>query len=393
MKTISIKTKVMMVLTFSLTVGAAVQVGLVRDSYERNVTMVAESALSSAQRTFDSLKARQLSSLALASSALANVEAIRDLIEKGDREALHTYLAPLYNDLKSREVPIMTFMDKDGNALLRMQNPKSFGDSLQAITTVRKTMQTKEVAAGVDLAKPGLSAGSSRPVFGKDGTVVGYIVVGGSLDQFVVTMKAQTADDYILMGYKSFLDEKLYRNGRKARGQPDTWDQFGTILVFGKTIEPQATDPYEKELQHLPATGRLLERTSVDGKTLVRGVFPLYDAAGGAIGGIFVQHDITALHQGMKRVQNLAIAAVIALTLLLCFTIAIVLNRLVFARLRRTMDIVTRVVGGEFSQKIVPVSSDEVGHLEELFEQFRTIFVGLVDDVSKQQAQEDERSA
>ena len=393
MNAISIKAKVIIVLVVSLMVGAVVQIGLVRNSYERNVTMVAESALSSAQRTFDSLKAKQFASLALASSALANVDAIRDLFLKGDREALAAYLAPLYGDLRSSGIPIITFIDKEGNAFLRMQNPKSFGDSMKAITTIQTAMQTKEIAAGVDLAKPGLSAGSCRPLRGKDGAVVGYVVVGGSLNQFVGTMKNQTADDYILMGYKSFLDEDFYRKGSKARGETDNWNQFATVLVFGKTIEPQPTDPYEKDLQNLPVAGRLLGRASIDGKTLVRGVFPLYDAAGRAIGGIFVQHDITALYQGMKRVQNLAILFLVVLTLLLSLTMAAVLNRLVFARLKRTMDIVTRVVGGEFSQRIVPTSADEVGHLEELFEQFRTIFVGLVDDVSKQQNGDDSKSA
>jgi HAMP domain-containing protein len=92
-------------------------------------------------------------------------------------------------------------------------------------------------------------------------------------------------------------------------------------------------------------------------------------------------------------VQALAIAAVIVLTLLLCLAITAVLNKLVFQRLRRTMDIVTRVVGGEFSQKIVPASADEVGKLEYLFEQFRIIFVGVVDEVSKQGAGDGKKSA
>jgi hypothetical protein len=60
MKAITIKTKVILVLISSLALGAALQIWLVRDSYERNVVMVADSALSSAQCTFDSLKARQL---------------------------------------------------------------------------------------------------------------------------------------------------------------------------------------------------------------------------------------------------------------------------------------------------------------------------------------------
>jgi len=225
------------------------------------------------------------------------------------------------------------------------------------------------------------------------GVVIGYVIVGGSLDDFLATMKSQTGDDYTLMGYKSFLDEKLYHNSRTAKGLPDNWAQFGSIAVLATSMDVQSDGHYETALQDLSASGRLLERSESGGNTFVNGVFPLYDAAGGSIGGIFARHDITPLHKGMKKVQALAFAAVIVLTLLLCLAITAVLNRLVFLRLRRTMDIVTRVVGGEFSQKIVPTSADEVGQLEYLFEQFRTIFIGVVDEVSKQGAGDEKKSA
>jgi len=77
----------------------------------------------------------------------------------------------------------------------------------------------------------------------------------------------------------------------------------------------------------------------------------------------------------------------------LSLVIGIVLNRLVFVRLNRTMDIVTRVVGGEFSKQIVPTAADEVGRLEELFEQFRAIFVSVVDDLSRARDEEGKKSA
>ncbi|HEY5284283.1 MAG TPA: hypothetical protein VIM14_15940, partial [Polyangia bacterium] len=121
--------------------------------------------------------------------------------------------------------------------------------------------------------------------------------------------------------------------------------------------------------------------------------FPIYDAVGTPIGGIFLRHDITALYQGMHRVQTNAIVAIALLMVLLSVAMAVMLNRLVFLRLKRTMEVATRVVGGEFSKQIVPVSDDEVGKLELLFEQFRGIFVGVVDDLSKLQEQADKKSA
>jgi len=392
MKTISIKAKVVFVLVSSLTVSAVVQIGLARDSYDRNVGMVASGALGAAQKTFDNIKAKELSSLSLASSALGNMDTVRDLFLKGDRQALYTYLAPTYADLKSRGLGIITLLDKEGTAFLRMHTPAVFGDSLRTLTTIRKAMESNEVAAGIDLAKPGLSRGSCRPMRDRSGVVIGYVIVGGSLDDFLTTMKSQTGDDYTMMGYKGFLDEKMYHNSRAAKGQPDTWAQFGSVVVLATSMEVRSDGRYEADLQDLAASGRLLAGSETGGNTFVNGVFPLYDAAGNAIGGIFVRHDITSLHRGMKRVQMLSIAALVVLTVLLCLIITSVLNRLVFQRLRQTMDIVTRVVGGEFSKKIVPTSADEVGGLESLFEQFRTIFVSVVDDVSKQGKEEEKRS-
>jgi hypothetical protein len=57
------------------------------------------------------------------------------------------------------------------------------------------------------------------------------------------------------------------------------------------------------------------------------------------------------------------------------------------------MSIATRVVGGEFGSAIVSASDDEVGKLEQLFEQFRIIFVGVVDELSSRQAADDKKSA
>jgi hypothetical protein len=393
MKTISIKAKVILVLTFSLTVGAVIQIGLARDSYNRNVGMVADSALNAAQRTFENIKAKELASLDLASSAFATLDSVREMFLKRDRDAMLSYLTPVFEDLKTKGINVVTFMDTEATVVFRLHTPKAFGDSLRDITTIKACMASNKVGAGIDLVKPGLTRGSCRAYRDKTGTLIGYIVVAGPLDQFVSTMKTQTSDDYLLMANKSLLDENLYHTSQKNKGLPDTWNQFKSILVLAKTTEPYADYPYERDLEDLPANGRLLGTMEVGENTYVRGVFPLYDAAGKSIGGIFFRHDITALHQGMKRVQMLGIAAVVVLTIFLSIAIGMVLNKLVFARLQQTMRTVTRVVGGEFNEKIIPTAADEVGHLEELIEQFRAIFVGVVDEVSEKQAKTEDKSA
>ena len=54
------------------------------------------------------------------------------------------------------------------------------------------------------------------------------------------------------------------------------------------------------------------------------------------------------------------------------------LNRLVFRRLEHIIVVATRVVGGDYETEIRADSDDEVGQFEQLFEQFRRVFVDLL---------------
>jgi HAMP domain-containing protein len=393
MNAISIKAKVITVSTCCLLVGGAALVGLVRDSYHKNVEMVAASALHSAQKTFDNLKGGELGALTLASTGLANLQGVRELFVKRDRDALYNYVTPTFNELKALGAGFVLFLEPDGKVFLRMHAPKNFGDSVASTTYVRKAIETQATSEAVDLVRPGFATGSCRPFRDETGKLIGYIIVSGTFDKFLIGMKQQTADDYILIGYKKFLDEKLYRNSQKAKGLADTWDQFPNVVVLGKTIEPYAAGHYENDLEGLSTEGKLIGQGETDEHAFIRGVFPLYDAVGTPIGGIFLRHDITALYKGMRQVQSTAVFAIALLMILLSVVMALMLNRLVFLRLKRTMEVATRVVGGEFSKQIVPAADDEVGKLELLFEQFRSIFVGVVDDLSKLQEQADKKSA
>jgi len=64
----------------------------------------------------------------------------------------------------------------------------------------------------------------------------------------------------------------------------------------------------------------------------------------------------------------------------------LMLSRLVFQRLERIIQVATRVVGGDLGTEIKVSSDDEVGQLEQLFEQFRQVFVYVLSHVEDLQA-------
>ena len=64
--------------------------------------------------------------------------------------------------------------------------------------------------------------------------------------------------------------------------------------------------------------------------------------------------------------------------MLIWILVLMLLDRLVFRRLQRIIRVATRVVGGDYDSEIQVSSKDEVGELEQLFEQFRQVFVDLL---------------
>jgi len=64
------------------------------------------------------------------------------------------------------------------------------------------------------------------------------------------------------------------------------------------------------------------------------------------------------------------------------------LSALVFRRLERIIKVATRVVGGDYDSEIRVSSDDEVGQFEQLFEQFRQVFVNVLAHVPELQGKQ-----
>jgi signal transduction histidine kinase len=93
---------------------------------------------------------------------------------------------------------------------------------------------------------------------------------------------------------------------------------------------------------------------------------------------MFVVRDVSAVYATMRHTQYvLVLLIVISLTLGMLLVVTM-LDRLVFRRLQYIIAVATRVVGGDFESEIRVKSEDEVGQCEQLFEQFRRVFVDLL---------------
>ena len=379
MKRNLIRTKVLAALVACLVVGVGGAITLMQFSFVRNSQAIGMESVSAAQKLFAILEAREISKMTAVSETLIVDPAIRDALASRDRNRLLELSAPLYSRLKSEGITNWMFHtpEPDMTVFLRLHAPAKFGDHLNRFID-KEVARTHAVVAGNELAKAGFAVRVLRPVYDAQGGLTGYVELGEELGQFIHAMKRQTGDDYAVLLNKQFVDRQLWADSNAAWKRRDNWDDDSGSVVADKTTTTDSIIRFHGDLASVPVEGKLLERLREGDSVYVRGIFPIRDAAGRNVGAMFVVRDVSTVYATMRHTQYvLVLLIVMSLTfgMLLVLTL---LDNLVFRRLQQIIAVATRVVGGDFESEIKVKSEDEVGQCEQLFEQFRRVFVDLL---------------
>jgi HAMP domain-containing protein len=386
MKWNSIQSKVLAALITCLVVGVCGILGLMQYSFARNSQALALESVTGSQKLFSVLETREISKMIAVSDALIMNPQVRDALAAKDRSRLLDLTAPLYPQLKSEGITNWMFHtpEPDMTVFLRLHNPAKFGDQLNRFLD-RQVVQSHAVVTGNELARAGFAERILRPVPDAQGKILGYVEFGEELGQFIHTMKSQTGNDYGLLLSKKFVDRQYWADSSAIWKRRDNWDDNANFVVADKTTASDSIIRFAGDLATVPNQGMVLERFHDGDSVFVRGIFPIRDAAGNAAGAMFVVRDISPTYIAMRQTQNILVLVVIVSLLLGMALVLLLLNRLVFRRLQHIIKVATRVVGGDFESEIKVSADDEVGKLEELFEQFRQVFVGILEQFTEMQ--------
>jgi len=381
-----IRTKVLAALGGCLVVGVAAIVTLMSYSFARNSRALAAESVAGAEKLFTILEAREISKMAAVSEALIMDTQVRDAFAAKDRNRLLELTAPLYLKLKSEGITNWMFHapEPDMAVFLRLHNPVKFGDHLNRYMD-KEVALTHAMVTGNELAKAGFAVRILRPVYDAQGTLAGYVEFGEEIGQFIHTMKSQTGDDYGLLLSKKFVDRQFWADSSAVWKRRDNWDDNPDYVLADKTTASDKIIEFHGPLSSVPERGVVLERFQEGDSAFVRGIFPIHDAAGNTVGAMFVVRDISALYREMRSTRNFLVLVTVGALALGMLLVLVLLNRLVFRRLEHIIEVATRVVGGDYQTEIRVDSDDEVGQFEQLFEQFRRVFVDLMAHVPELQ--------
>jgi HAMP domain-containing protein len=266
--------------------------------------------------------------------------------------------------------------EPDMTVFLRLHNPPKFGDRLNRFMD-KEAARTHAIVVGNELARAGFAVRILRPFYDSHGAVTGYVEFGEELGQFIHAMKSQTGDEYGLLLSKKFVDRQFWADSNAVWKRRDNWNDNPSFVVADKTTATDSIIQFQGDLAAVPSQGKVLERFRDGSFVFVRGIFPIRDAAGNIVGAMFVVRDISGFYLAMRHTQTVLVLLTVGALGLGTFLVLSLLNRLVFRRLERIIVVATRVVGGDYESEIQVTSNDEVGRFEQLFEQFRLVFVEL----------------
>ncbi|HET9595322.1 MAG TPA: cache domain-containing protein [Anaeromyxobacteraceae bacterium] len=373
MRNLSIRTKLVAAIVLTLGLSGVASALLVRALYVRSAEAASSAALKGAASAYEELERQEIEKLSTVLDVLVANPALRDAFAAKDRDRLQAVALPIHQVLKAEHrINHWNFIEPETRRMfLRPHLPTKFGDVIDRQSLLR-AMSKQETAAGKELGKSEFALRVGRPFYA-DGKLIGYIELGEGIQHFLGRMKAQTGNDFAMFVAKRLLDEGEWA---RTRGQArNGWNDFPDAVVVNATTDEALVD--EGAITVPSGSTQVLEETESGGRSWVRGVFPVRDASGGVVGGMVVRHDVTALRAGMGRALLVTLAVLALLALVASALVWVLVNRLIFRRLRGMMatmeDLSARVAGGDYdvaSRVASGSADDEIGRFERFFAEF-----------------------
>jgi hypothetical protein len=310
---------------------AAVIIG---HSYEHDSEEAAAGSLRAAHQLFGALERSDVAKMDAALAGLQADEELRRAFLSQDREALQREALPRFQALRERDaITHMYFVGADRRVFLRVHKPDLFGDEVKRVTLAR-AVETGDLGAGLELGQTAFALRVVRP-WVVDGRHIGYLELAEDVSGFLGRMKLETGNDLGILVRKSAIDRAAWR--RIAGPARDTWDSRPDVVVVDTTTFSEGLIDFQGDIAALPAGGLVLEEELRDGRALIRGVFPIADAAGKSVGALAVLHDFTRMHDVLVAGRRRVLLLVLGMALLACAVVWAALEWFVLRRLRRAL--------------------------------------------------------
>ncbi|BBF91477.1 methyl-accepting chemotaxis protein [Blastochloris tepida] len=336
---------------------------------EKIVSESLHSRLASESARFESEVASQAMRALSLSRLVASLPEVKRAFAAGERDALHTMLAPAFAALRADGIEQFQFHTPPATSFLRLHKPERFGDDLSGFRpTVVEANARKSEVHGLENGVAGASVRGVVPV--QDGDAhIGSVEFGIAFGEDLAMQFTQRTATWVAL----FVDGK-------------------TGLTQVASTFPNGFAPTPEQLSAARNDAVLDDHAILDGSSLAIKYAPLNDLEGRTVGVVALGIDRTDL-DAMQWQSTMVFGAVSLAALLLGFGIAFRLNGVIAKPLNSLGSCMKELAGGSTATAIPPKTQiDEINQMTETVAVFRDTAIErerLAAETARAQAERD----
>jgi hypothetical protein len=385
----SIRFKLIVPLVVGLGVIALAIAVLMRFVHQRAVDQAALHEVQQAAAALASIEAAEEDRLSALLDAIEQDESLDEAFARADRAVLLGEAGPLFERLRAAHGVTHWYFhpaDPGEGVLLRVHRPEIFGDVVTR-RTLERAVATGAEARGIELGRTAYAVRVVRPWRSK-GRLLGYVELGTDIHTFLSRLARLTGDEYGMLLDKRQLDEEAWR---PVTGSPERWAARPELVEVANTSGEAGLTSGLDRMAQVPRQAALLGRVTHGGRTWARGLFPLLDGQGKAVGAVVERHEISALLAGVDELRLQVVVLVVLLAAALAALVIFLLETLVFepvARMKRKLEeLPERMARGDWRvMEGPPPSDDELGRFEAFLDRAIDAVGSFVTDARRGQA-------
>ncbi|MFN8254541.1 MAG: methyl-accepting chemotaxis protein [Bacteroidales bacterium] len=360
---ITLKSRLIILMIGSLSIGGLFSIYLMIKSYQSQVDSLALKIHETTLSEYNNSIKKEIEKLGATLESLLLNRQIVNLVVENQRDSLFQFCLPMYDELKKNfQITHFFFILPDSTCFLRMHSPKQYNDKITRFTFLQ-SIKNKDFASGLDLGKNFLSLRVVHPIYeGKK--AVGYIDLSEEMNRFFDIMKNQTKDDYILFVDKQYFTEEAWKESRKKNSDLGEWNAYKELGVVAKTNSKNHYQLNDIKSESVTESGVVLDKSyQIEDNIYITGIIPIVDASERKIGGFIYMHDITNENKVLKSSMAYNMIGLIVIMIVFVIIIIQIIQKNIITPLNLTKNIISEVSKGKLNTRFTYNSFDEIGKM------------------------------
>ena len=298
---------------------------------QENISAKVRDKLTSVAKLLDSVEAEETTEMkAIMKEILADTTLSSPFLAQ-DRQGLQTEAkAHFARVFDTYTISSLSFLDPQGEVVLRVQAPDQFGDRLASVV-LTEAMSNNQPASGLEISPAGTITLRTVHPWRQGGRLLGYVELGEDIGKVIDNIHQVLEVELFVFVTKKVLHQGEWEQGG-PQGEHRQWGLLQNYVLNTQTMAkvPPSLLTFLKDLvdcseeEHLSSLMRVRH-----GKEILQGgIMALLDASGKDIGDIVMVVNVTKDQAALIRVALGMAAACLLLGGLLFFAFTIFLSRL-----------------------------------------------------------------